>query len=161
MVHTLFPTGRSHARYWLEFQLFRKTSYCATWVRNPCKTASSLDPALLGIFHVVSVQVQLQTLFLLNFHLSRNRHRREIIRKKYQENTPTTNQKRKTSLGSLRVHPYSLVNVLGFSYTKLLGLYTPWLWMCTCPWLGLEFLSLSVHLGNPSSLPCTVAQSLL
>lgn len=123
---------------------------------NPCKTASSLDPTLLGIFQVVSFQVQLQTLLLLNFHLSRNRRRREIIRKKYQENNPTNNQKRKTSPGSLRVLTVWLT---------VWGLATPSYWPCVdhgseCAHaLGLVWNSSpSVHPGNPSSLPCTVAQ---
>lgn len=42
-----------------------------TWGRDSCSRASSLDPTLFGIFHFISFQVQLQTLFLLNLHLPR------------------------------------------------------------------------------------------
>lgn len=70
--HTV-PVRSSHGRYCLELQLLRKTSCHDAWVRpkRACKRASSLDPTLLGVFHFISFKVWLQTLFLLNFHLSR------------------------------------------------------------------------------------------
>lgn len=54
---------------------------------GPLSRASSLDPTLLGIFHVISFKVRLQTLFLLNLHLSRIE-----VGEKYQKKRKTSQE---------------------------------------------------------------------
>lgn len=66
---TLLPAWGSHVGTDLNFSYSGRCPI-GTLRSRPLSEALSLDPTLLGVFHFISFKVWLQTLFLLNLHLS-------------------------------------------------------------------------------------------